>query len=196
MMIVVAGPSGSGKSTRFPVDGFGIDSFNVDDRCAHLVGGYAHITPTVRRAAGLECERFIREHIDGRRSFATETTLRTSISIEQAALARTRGFLTIMKYVAAPSADESVRRVLQRAIGGGHGAPETQIRKIYESSTANLSHAIRVFDIVECYSSPIGWPWPDPVLVAQWRDGVLTLHANPAPAWLVSIVTSPNGEEG
>jgi hypothetical protein len=39
-MLVIAGPSGSGKSTFFPVAGFGVDSFNIDDRCAEILGNY------------------------------------------------------------------------------------------------------------------------------------------------------------
>jgi dephospho-CoA kinase len=35
-MIVVAGPSGSGKSVAFPVDSFGVGSFDADDRSAQL----------------------------------------------------------------------------------------------------------------------------------------------------------------
>jgi hypothetical protein len=37
-MIVVAGPPGSGKTRYFPVTAFGIDSFNIDDRCAQILG--------------------------------------------------------------------------------------------------------------------------------------------------------------
>ena len=50
VMIVVAGPPGSGKTTFFSVDGFGVDCFNVDDRCAQLVGGYPHIPPRIAEA--------------------------------------------------------------------------------------------------------------------------------------------------
>ena len=129
-MVVVAGPSGSGKTTSFNIQGFGIDSFSVDDRCAQILGGYAHITQQVRRQAARACERFVNEHLMGRRSFAVETTLRTAISVEQAKLAGARGFLTIMTYVAAPTPEECVRRVLQRAKAGGHGASEEQVRAI------------------------------------------------------------------
>ncbi len=33
-MLVVAGPPGSGKTRHFPVTAFGVDAFNIDDRCA------------------------------------------------------------------------------------------------------------------------------------------------------------------
>jgi hypothetical protein len=35
-MVVVAGPPGSGKTRCFPVSAFGVDSFNIDDRCAQI----------------------------------------------------------------------------------------------------------------------------------------------------------------
>jgi hypothetical protein len=39
-MIVVAGPPGSGKTSSFPVTAFGVDGFNIDDRCAQILGSY------------------------------------------------------------------------------------------------------------------------------------------------------------
>jgi hypothetical protein len=93
-MIVVAGPPGSGKTRYFPVTAFGIDAFNIDDRCAQILGSYRAIPRDVRRAVAKECERFVLEHIERRQSFAVETTLRTTAAIEQAELARKGGFAT------------------------------------------------------------------------------------------------------
>jgi hypothetical protein len=36
-MVVVAGPPGSGKTRYFPVAAFGVDAFNIDDRCAQIL---------------------------------------------------------------------------------------------------------------------------------------------------------------
>jgi len=49
-MIVVAGPPGSGKTSSFPVTAFGVDGFNIDDRCAQILGSYRAIPRHVRRA--------------------------------------------------------------------------------------------------------------------------------------------------
>lgn len=95
-MIVVGGPPGAGESTLLPVRSFGVDAFNIDDRCSELHGGYVGIPKTVRAAAAGECERFIVEHIHCRRSFAVETTMRTAVAIEQARLAREYGFTTLL----------------------------------------------------------------------------------------------------
>jgi predicted ABC-type ATPase len=121
-MLVVAGPPGSGKTTYFPVTAFRIDSFNIDDRCAQILGSYRAISRDVRRAVAKECERFVREHIDHGLSFAVETTLRTTAAIEQAELARQHGFATQLRFVATDSIAENIARVLQRAQGGGHAA--------------------------------------------------------------------------
>jgi hypothetical protein len=58
-MIVVAGPPGSGKTRSFPVSAFGVDGFNIDDRCAQILGSYRAIPRDVRRAVAKECERFV-----------------------------------------------------------------------------------------------------------------------------------------
>jgi hypothetical protein len=69
-MIVVAGPPGSGKTRYFPVTAFGVDAFNIDDRCAQILGSYRAIPRDVRGAVAKECERFVRDHIERGKSFA------------------------------------------------------------------------------------------------------------------------------
>ena len=96
-MLVVAGPPGSGKTTYFPVSAFGVDWFSIDDRCAQIAGSYRAIPVDVRNAVVEECRRFVREHLDQRKSFAVETTLRTTASIEQATEARGKGFGTALQ---------------------------------------------------------------------------------------------------
>src|SRR5437773_240669 len=92
-MIVVAGPPGSGKTRYFPVTAFGVDSFNIDDRCAQILGSYRSIPRDVRRAVAKECERFVLEHIEARESFAVETTLRTGAAIDRSSASRAQGGL-------------------------------------------------------------------------------------------------------
>jgi hypothetical protein len=47
-MIVVAGPPGSGETTFFPVTAFRMGSFNIDDRCAQILGSYRAIPREVQ----------------------------------------------------------------------------------------------------------------------------------------------------
>jgi predicted ABC-type ATPase len=180
-MIVVAGPPGSGKTRYFPVTAFGYDWFNIDDRCAQILGSYRAIPRDVRRAVAAECERFVLDHIQRAESFAVETTLRTTAAIEQAELARNRGFTTQMRFVATDSIAENVARVLQRAQAGGHGASEREIRAIHEASVANLRKAVGTFHRVRVYDSTTRWA--SPRLVAVARDGRL-VRQGATPGWL------------
>jgi len=184
-MVVVAGPPGSGKTTYFPVTAFGVDPFNIDDRCAQILGSYRAISRDVRRAVANECERFVRDHIERGLSFAVETTLRTIAALDQAELARKRGFTTHLRFLATDSLAENVARVLQRAQSGGHGASERDIRAIHEASIANLPKAIAVFERVRVYDSTM--PWTAPRLVATARDGRLT-RLGASPEWLESAL--------
>jgi predicted ABC-type ATPase len=184
-MIVVAGPPGSGKTRYFPVTAFGVDAFNIDDRCAQILGSYRAIPRDVRRAVAKECERFVRDHIECGKSFAVETTLRTSAAIEQAELARKSGFTTEMRFVATDSIAENVARVLQRAQAGGHSASEREIRAIHQASIANLRTAVAAFDRVRVYDSTPRWA--PPRLVGVARGGRL-VRQGPTPAWLEAAV--------
>lgn len=103
-MFIVAGPPGSGKSTAFPVAAFGVDCFNADDHAAALNhGSYRDIPRDVRSRVNLLFEAFVLEHIDARSSFAIETTLRSAVTFEQAALARRAGFVVEMRYLCLPT---------------------------------------------------------------------------------------------
>lgn len=129
-MIVVAGPPGSGKTRYFPVTAFGIDAFNIDDRCAQILGSYRAIPRPVRRAVAKECERFVLDHIEHHGSFAVETTLRTTVAVDQAELASKNAFATEMRFVVsastvgtALSAEESATAKLTLAVVHGRRGP-------------------------------------------------------------------------
>jgi predicted ABC-type ATPase len=188
-MIVVAGPPGSGKTRYFPVTAFAVDSFNIDDRCAQILGSYRAIPRDVRRAVAKECERFVLDHIEHGKSFAVETTLRTTVAIEQAELARKSGFATEMRFVATDSIAENVARVLQRAQAGGHGASEREIRAIHQASVANLRKAVVAFERVRVYDSTVRWS--PPRLVAVVRGGRVGRHGA-TPRWLEGALVAPD----
>ena len=186
-MLVVAGPPGSGKTTYFPTASFGVDGFNIDDRCAQLQGSYRAISRAIRTAVASECERFVNRHIELGLSFAVETTLRTRSAIAQAERAKAAGFATFLRFVATDAPDANVARVLQRAQGGGHGASERDVRAIYTASISNLREAISAFEQVRVYDSTA--PWTGPRLVATARDGRFK-YVGVSPAWLVRALTT------
>jgi predicted ABC-type ATPase len=186
-MIVVAGPSGSGKSRHFGVTSFGVAFFNVDDRCAELNGGsYRAIPVEIRAQAQQECEQFVSRCTAQGTSFAVETTLRTSVAIDQAIRARAAGFVVKMIFVATDDVQRNVLRVARRALDGGHSAPTKRIVDIYGRSLANLAQAIAVFDEVLLYDSTAHDTQPR--LVRAYREQCIAFDEPPVPAWLAAAM--------
>src|SRR5579864_2569262 len=169
-MIVVAGPPGSGKSTSFPVSSFGCTGFNADNRAAELNGGsFVGISLDIRRVVNKEYEEFVLRSIDQRISFAIETTLRSSITFDQARLAKAAGFKTEMRYFALRDFAMHVQRIKARADSGGHSASENTLLPTYQPSLANLPRAIREMDELWAYdNSPFAGP---PRLVLESAAG-------------------------
>lgn len=192
-MIVIAGPPGGGKSTTFPASSFAMDFFNADDRAAALnAGSYRAISPAVRALVNAEFEAFVAGNIRGKKSFAFETTLRTDITLRQAADAKGNGFTVTMKYLAMGSLQEHLERVAARAEGGGHAASSTTLRRIYDASLRNLPAALRALDDVEVFDSAAFGKRPR--LVLESLLGRLTYIAQDVPEWLNTALRSTEFE--
>lgn len=182
-LFIVAGPPGAGKSKAFPVAGFGVDFFNEDDRAAALNGGsYVDIPRRIRDEVDILFESFVLGHIERRASCAFETTLRSGITFDQAALARRAGFTTEMRYLALRDFPMHLERVKMRADAGGHSAPESVLRTIYESSIRNLARAILELDFVYVYDNS---EWGvTPKVLLQAESGEAVYLAEQIPDWL------------
>ena len=182
-MYIVAGPPGSGKSTAFPVSGFGVDFFNADDCAAQLNrGSYRGIPQSIRDRVNRQFETFVNDCIGRRASFALETTLRSSATFDQAATARREGFFVEMHYLALTNFAQHVDRVRIRADRGGHSAPESVLRGIYDSSLRNLARAIREMDAIAVYDN--GEQDTVPRVLLQAEGGHVVYIAGRHPEWL------------
>jgi len=190
-MFVIAGPPGAGKSSVFSLSKFAERTFNADDRAAELnSGSYQDIPLSIRAIVNREFEEFVRANIRSGNSFALETTLRSSITFDQARLAKENGFRVIMRYVALETPELHIERVLQRAARAGHAASETTLRRIHSNSLRNLPTAlvpaesgiesVRVYD-----NSRFG---ESPRLILQIEQGRIVRMADHFPMWLQSAL--------
>jgi predicted ABC-type ATPase len=186
-MYVVAGPSGSGKTSAFPGSQFGCDYFNADDYAAQLSGGsYIGISKSIRAIVGPICEKFIQDHIAAGKDFATETTLRSTIVLNQMKQAHEAGFDVRFRYVSVDSISTSIDRVANRADLGGHSGSEDTVRDIRTKSFGNFSRVLdelgKTVDFLSLYdNSAFGMP---PKLIASFLGREITFLASELPAWM------------
>jgi predicted ABC-type ATPase len=87
-----------------------------------------------------------------------------------------------MRYLALQTFEMSLERVKMRADMGGHSAPESILRGIYESSLGNLSRAIREMDFIHVYDNS-GWGTA-PAVILQAARGEIVYRADQLPEWL------------
>lgn len=177
----------------FPASSFAVGSFNADDRAAALNNGsYRAISSAVRARVNAEFEAFVSENIRAKKSFAFETTLRTDITLRQAAEAKRNGFTVAMKYIAMGSLQEHLERVAARAEGGGHAASSATLRRIYDASLRNLPGALRDLDDVEVFDNAAFGERPR--LVLESLRGKVMFIASAVPEWLTKALKSTEFE--
>jgi predicted ABC-type ATPase len=133
---------------------------------------------------------FIAERIQRHESFALETTLRTDIALLQAAQARRAGFRTTMFYISTENIAVNLRRIIARAQGGGHSAPEETLRKIHAGSYATLSLAIagvgEALDQLTVFDNSKQGQYLKPVFrLTASSNGILSLESATVPEYLM-----------
>jgi predicted ABC-type ATPase len=186
-MFIVAGPPGGGKSSLFSLSDFADHVFNADDRAAELnTGSYESIPLSVRAIVNREFEEFVHSNIRVGTSFAMETTLRSTITFEQARLAKENGFRASMWYVGLDTVERHIERVKRRAARMGHAASERTLRRIHASSLENLPLAFNPersgIDIIRVYDNSQFESRPN--LALEARRGKFVRIAQNFPLWL------------
>lgn len=194
-MVIAAGPSGGGKSSILNVFTLhDVEAFNVDDRAARLYAQikgsatpiYQGVPLEVRNQAREQMRDFIQEHLESRRSFAFETTLR-DVTFEQAREATARGFRVEMTFIAGGSVEEHIARVEARGARGGHIASRRGLTEIYSRAMRHLIDAFEEnqrgnIDHLTIVHNPTALV-PKPEFIAVLSRGTPTYVAPEAPEW-------------
>ena len=138
-------------------------------------------------------ERAIAERLD----FAFETTLGGSTLSKLLDQAAEKGAEVHILYIGLASPELHIARVKARVRAGGHGIPESDIRRRYEHSRLNLVHllpkvaSLRVYDN-SADADPAKGRAPEPLLVLHMERGRIR---NPddlarSPDWAKPIVAA------
>lgn len=116
-----------------------------------------------------------------------ETTLAGVTTTRHIRAAREAGFRVALVYICAEPVEVCIRRVAQRVALGGHAVPESDIRRRYRRSLANLPLIIEQVDAARLFdNSSIGAA----TLVAELTRGEVVYRAPVLPAWLTRSIGS------
>jgi predicted ABC-type ATPase len=146
-LFLVAGPNGVGKTT------FAFRRIREITGSAHFVNldeiarGLSPLDPALARAAsGRVALSRIRMLTESGATFAVETTLAGRTHMRTIRAAREAGYRVTLFYFFVPSVDECLRRVARRVMEGGHDVPESDVRRRFGRSIANLTSYLDAVD--------------------------------------------------
>lgn len=164
---VFAGVNGAGKSTFFASSPYAPrERINSDEILTKNGGDWRNSKDQAE--AMREAVKKINENFKKGISFNQETTLTGRSIINNIKKAKEQGYFVKVYYIGLNSADLAVQRVDQRVAKGGHGIPETDVRRRYEQSMQNLKEIIPVCNEVDIYDNTNSF-----VFVASYQEGKL-----------------------
>ena len=171
-LYIIAGPNGAGKTTfikRFAPRHLALlDFINADEIARGL-------SPLAPERAQIEAGRImlgrIRQFIASGKSFAMETTLSGRTYRLVLKQAKEAGYSTHLDFLALPNVEDSIRRVSNRVIQGGHNVPEADLRRRFRLGLQNLFSLYRPFsDTWNLYLNA-----DDAILIAHGTPGTLEI---------------------
>lgn len=146
-LYVVAGPNGCGKSTLTRTTWFsGVEVIDPDA----IVRDTMAVNPG---RAAREALRRRRTAVAARRTLVVETTLAGSGVLRFMETTRRAGYRIVLHYVSVNSPEQALIRICNRVVLGGHDVPESDVRRRFTRSWANLPAAISRADEVLLYDN-------------------------------------------
>ena len=175
---IIAGVNGVGKSSLSGVlkserNDLGyiidVDRISIEHNCTAIDAGKIAI-------------RKINEFLAKNISFSQETTLsgyRPERTVRQA---KGNGYTVRLFYVGLNSAEESVKRVQNRAVKGGHSIDATDVERRYGKRFDDLAKVIPYCDEVRFFDNENGF-----AEVGEYKNGELIPKGNYKPLWIKEL---------
>ncbi|HEY0264137.1 MAG TPA: zeta toxin family protein [Granulicella sp.] len=181
---IVAGANGCGKSTltSFARDKFQQTPVLDPDAIARSLQSTLD-SDNSDLEAGRCVLRLAEDLIVNKQTFTVETTLSGNTYLHMAVRAKQAGFLLIAIFIGTSSVEINMERIRMRVEKGGHDIPESDQRRRYPRTLANMKRLLPQADraIVLDNSKAEGH-----TLVAYGSVG--TMHwIEPVPAWAASL---------
>lgn len=178
-LYIVAGPNGSGKSTLTRTTWFtGVEVVDPDAIARDATAGNSG-------QAAREALRRRRAALAAGRSLVVETTLSGSGVLRLMDAARGAGYRNALHFVCVDGPDQALDRIRNRVAFGGHDVPESDVRRRFARSLANLPAAIARADQACLYdNSDSDLPHREVAILGADRRWV----ARDAPEWAAAAV--------
>ena len=180
VLFVLAGVNGAGKSSigGHLLEQAALSWFNPDDYARGLIDAIGGNQAQANADAWQEGLRRLDLAIANGDTHAFETTLGGNTIPQRIAVASTSHDVVVW-YCGLASADLHVARVSARVAAGGHAIDEAKIRERWITSIQSLIRLLPYLSHLRVYDNSAearpGEPIPDPVLLAEMRDGHLLL---------------------
>lgn len=148
-----AGINGSGKTSFYKTISEGMDlgeRVSIDET-ASLLGSW--LDPVIQVRAGRIALQQAFDHIDAGVTFNQETTLPGAVIERQLREAKAAGFTVILYFLGVDTVETAIERVRRRVAKGGHGIPESLIRRRWENMPAALGKILPYCDLAYFYDN-------------------------------------------
>jgi predicted ABC-type ATPase len=186
--LVIGGPNGSGKSSLYQTAGIVEDQRSVWIINPDVLAGRIRTAESLEPlAANLEAvkriEAWLEASIMAHQTIGVETVLSTGKYRRLVALARRLGFEIRLIYLLLDSPRRNLERVRLRVEKGGHAVPDDKVVDRYRRSLDQLPWFLDQADRALIYDNSAAAPR----LMAQKRDGVITLDPDALPAVAAAV---------
>ncbi|MCK5690685.1 AAA family ATPase [Myxococcota bacterium] len=183
---LLVGGNGAGKSTFYEeyLRPEGMRLVNAD-QIARIIAPNNPEESSYDAAKIAETLRF--ELLDEGVSFCFETVFSHPSKIDFVAHARALGYKIIIVLIHLDSPELNQARVSQRVAVGGHSVPDQKVKDRIPRMLLHVKQALPLAD--EAYILDNSLYDTEFKEIATLTDGMLELHANPAPKWALQLLS-------
>ncbi len=182
--VIFAGVNGSGKTTLYSSypEIQDMPRINVDE-IVRSFGSWENANDVMK--AGRIAVKKLKEYFENGISFDQETTLCGKGILRNIDTAKEKGYTIDLYYVGVDSVQTAIDRVARRVAQGGHGIPESDIRRRYTESLDNLSKVLPKCDHVRIFDNTDKFR-----LIASYYDNECVYISSELPEWFMKVQRS------
>ena len=176
---IIAGVNGVGKSSLSGVlkserNDLGyiidVDKLGFENKCSPLAAG---------KLAIKKINDFLTKEI----SFSQETTLSGKRTETTVKLAKEKGYSIRLLYIGLNSADECLKRIMNRVAKGGHSIGTEDVERRYNKRFEDLIKILPFCDEVRFFDNENGF-----VEVGEYRNGEAISKGDYKPLWFAELI--------